>query len=47
MELTNHTYLRSRVDMQLADSLRRRASKKISRGMTDAKSDAGGYSPVD
>ena len=45
MELTNHTYLRSRVDMQLADSLRRRASNKISSGgMTDAKSDAGGYS---
>ena len=45
MELTNHTYLRSRVDMQLANSLRKKASNKISGGsMTDAVDNAGGFS---
>jgi len=45
MELTNHTYLRSRVDMQLANSLRKKASDKISSGgMTNAKTDAGAFS---
>lgn len=45
MELTNHTYLRSRVDMQLANSLRKKASNKISGGsMTNAVDNAGGFS---
>ena len=45
MELTNHTYLRSRVDMQLADSLRKKASNKISAGaLGNARENAGGFS---
>ena len=45
MELTNQTYLRSRVDMNLADSLRRKASNKISAGaLGNARENAGGFS---
>ena len=45
MELTNHTYLRSRVDMQLADSLRKKASNKISAGtLGNARENSGGFS---
>ena len=45
MELTNHTYLRSRVDMHIADSLRQKASSKIaSGGQGDARDNAGGFS---
>ena len=45
MELTNHTYLRSRVDMQLADSMRLKASNKISAGvMGNARENSGGFS---
>ena len=45
MELTNHTYLRSRVDMHIADSLRQKASSKIAAGgITDARDNAGGFS---
>ena len=45
MELTNHTYLRSRVDLQIANSLRKKASDRISAGgMTNAVDDAGGFS---
>ena len=45
MELTNQTYLRSRVDMQLADSLRMKASNKISAGVLgNARENAGGFS---
>lgn len=44
MELTNHTYLRSRVDMHIADSLRQKASSKIaSGGMQNARDDSGGF----
>ena len=45
MELTNQTYLRSRVDMQLADSLRMKASNKISAGVLgNARENSGGFS---